>query len=332
MKITRILLITGVMLVSTQLNATVVENDQIMPPPGPYKSIMSNTPPAFVPYGSQQAQINPYQQSQATQAFNRFPVNNQPSHKPANQMPEWVLSKQQENKDKIEKMLQENEAKNKENEKRFKEYLVKAEALAKKRNEESKKWVSENNKKMKEYWQSQLDKFAKNQKLQIEKAKDLPDWMKNKMLEQQQQQLAVMKENPPMPMQMPMQNSRQNSGQNSMQHNQSSTGGFNNMQQSPPVNQMSSNRQFMQPQVLQPRVMQQQPMMNQPFNSGQQNMPGQFAQQPRQPQAPAMSQYRPQPYYNAPINRQFAPSPMQRPYPGAINGQPNTNPYNRYSR
>lgn len=324
MKITRILLITGVMSVGTQLNAA-VENDQIMPPPGPYKSIMSNTPPAFVPYGSQQAQINPYQQNQSSQAFNRFPANNQPSQNSANQMPEWALSKHQENKERIEKMLQENEVKNKENEKRFTEYLEKAEALAKKRNEESKKWVSENNRKMKEYWKSQLDKFAKNQKLQIEKAKDLPDWMKNKMLEQHEKQLAVMKENPPMPMQMPIHNSGQNSAQNTMQRNQSSTSGFNNMQQMPPVNQMPSNRQYRQP-----NVMQQRPVMNQPFNTGQQNMPGQFVQQPRQ--TPVMSQYRSQPYYNAPANRQFAPTPMQRPYPGGINAQPNTNPYNRYSR
>lgn len=324
MKTTRILLITGVMLVGTQLNAAAVENDQIMPPPGPYKSIMSNTPPAFVPYGSRQAQINPYQQNQVSPVFNRFPANNQVLQNPANQVPEWVLNKQQENKDRIEKMLQENEVKNKENEKRFTEYLEKAEALAKKRNEESKKWVSENNKKMKEYWQSQLDKFAKNQKLQIEKAKDLPDWIKSEMLEQQERQLAVMKDNPPMPMAM------HNAGQNSMQRNQPATSGFNNMRQMPPVNQMPSNRQHMQPQVIQSRVMQQRPVMNQPFNTGQQNMPGQFVQQPRQ--APVMPQYRSQPFYNAPANRQYAPAPMQRPYPGVINGQPNTNPYNRYSR
>ena len=330
MKVTKILSIAGVMLMSNQLNAAAVENNQIMPPPGPYKSIMTNTPPAFVPYGSQQAQINPYQQSQASQAFNRFPANNQPLHKPAKQMPEWVISKQQENKDRIEKMLQENEVKNKENEKRFKAYLEKAEALAKKRNEESKKWVSENNIKMKEYWQSELDKVAKNQKLQIEKAKDLPDWVKKNMLEQQQKQLAVMRENPPMPMQNFEQNSGNDFRQNSMQQNQPTRNTYNNRRQIPPVNQMPQNMQFRQPQAIQPRVIQQRPAINQPFNSGQQNMPRQFVQQPRQ--APAMPQYRSQPFYNAPANRQFAPAPMQRPYPGGINGQPGTNPYNRYSR
>ena len=61
MKVTnKILYITG-LLMSPQLSAATVENNQIMPPPGPYKSIMSNTPPVFVPYGSQQAQANPYQ-------------------------------------------------------------------------------------------------------------------------------------------------------------------------------------------------------------------------------------------------------------------------------
>ncbi|MCW9047584.1 MAG: hypothetical protein OQK46_05840 [Gammaproteobacteria bacterium] len=323
MKVTKILSITGVMLMSAQLNAAVVENNQIMPPPGPYKSIMSNTPPAFVPYGSQQAQNNPYQQNHASQAFNRFPANNQPLYQPAEQLPEWVKSKQQENKARIEKMLEENAARNKENEKRFTEYLEKAEALAKKRNEENKKWLAENNKKMKQFWQSELDKFAKNQKLQIEKAKDLPDWVKKNMLERQQKQLAVMKENPPMPM------------QDSMQHNPVSTNGFNNRQQLPPVNQMPSNMQFRQPPLMQQQQHQQQPSqqqpgMNQPFNSGQQNMPRQFMQQPYQ--APAMQHgYRPQPFYNAPANRQFAP-PVQGPYSGAVSGQPNINPYNRYSR
>ncbi|MCW8934214.1 MAG: hypothetical protein OQK98_05770 [Gammaproteobacteria bacterium] len=329
MKVTRILSITGVMLMSTQLNAAVVENNQIMPPPGPYKSIMSNTPPAFVPYGSQQAQNNPYQQNQASQAFNRFPANNQPLHKPAEQLPEWVVSKQQENKARIEKMLEENAARNKENEKRFTEYLEKAEALAKKRNEENKKWVAENNKKMKEFWQSELDKFAKNQKLQIEKAKDLPDWVKKNMLERQQKQLAVMKENPPMPMQMPSQNSRQNLRQNSMQRNPPSMNEFNNMQQSPPAHQMPSSMQFRQPPLMQ-QHQQQQPGMNQPFNSGQQNMPRQFMQQPRQA-PPMQQQYRSQPFYNTPENRQFVP-PVQGPYSGAVSGQPNINPYNRYSR
>jgi len=306
MKFNKILYISGLM-ISTQLIAATVENNQIMPPPGPYKSIMNNTPPAFVPYGSQQAQANPYQQGRTAQAFNRFPVTNQTFHKPANQPPEWVLNKQQENKEKIEKMLKENEEKNKENEKRFTEYLEKAEALSIKRNEESKKWMAENNKKMKEYWQSELDKFAKNQKLQIEKAKDLPEWVRKDMLEQQQRQLAVMKNNPPMPM------------QNSMQRGSQTTNGFNNMRQMP------INNRFQQGPVMQQR-----PVMNQDY-SVKPNMNRPFVQQPGQ--APVMPQQRTQSFYNAPnVNRQFAPVPRQQSYPGFINGQPNVNPYNRYPR
>ena len=241
-----------------------------------------------------------------SQSFNHYPVNNQALHQTAQQPPAWVLSKQQENKEIIEKMLKENEVRNKENEKRFTEYLEKAKALSIKRNEESKKWVAENNKRMKDYWQSELDKFAKNQKLQIEQAKDLPEWVKKNMLEQQQKQLAVMKENPPLP----------------MQRNSQPTNRFNNMRQVPP------NMRYTQPQVMQQR-----PAMNQAYPD-KPNMSSQFVQQPAQ--VPVMPQQRSQPLYNAPTNRQFAPAPRQQYYPGFINGQPNTNPYpqpyNRYSR
>ena len=325
MKFNKILYISG-LLMCTPLIATTVENNQIMPPPGPYKSIMNNTPPVFIPYGSQQAPANPYKHGASTQAFNRFPVQNQTLQKPAIQAPEWVLSKQQENKEKIEKMLKENEIRNKENEKRFREHLKKAEELSIKRNEESKKWIAENNKKMKEFWQSELDKFAKNQKLQIEKAKDLPEWVRKDMLQQQQKQLAVMKNNPPLPMNNTMQNSSQ------------SVNRFNNMRQISPVNQMppanqvpqvnqrpqidqraranmmQRNNQFIQPQVRPQRAMRSLPWPQHGKNSV-------------MPQQPA------QPFYNVPqTNRGFTPAPMQRPYPGNINGQSNVNPYNRYTR
>ena len=336
-------------LMSPQLIAATVENNQIMPPPGPYKSIMNNTPPVFVPYGSQQAHANPYQYGSSSQAFNRFPVQNQALQKPAKQPPEWVLSKQQENKEQIEKMLKENELRNKENEKRFTEYLKEAEELSIKRNEESKKWVAENNKKMKEFWQSELDKFAKKQKKQIEKAKDLPEWVRKEMLEQQEKQLAIMKNNPPIPM------------RNSMQNRSQSINRFNNMQQMPPVNpipqvnqnpqanQMQGNNRFIPSQPTQQR-----PIMNQPYTFNP-NMNRTFDQQPRpqtwqqpgrqpgqqpgqqplqqQGQNSVMPQQRPLPFYNAPqMNRRYAPVPTQRPYPGQINGQQNVNPYNRYTR
>ena len=303
MKTSKILSVTGLMLFSAQLYATVVENNQILPPPGPYKSIMSNTPPAFVPQGSQQAQRSPFQQNRMPQAFSRFPANNNPPvQAPAyQQQPEWLLSKQEENKEKIEAMLKENEQRNKENEKRFLEYLKKAESLASSRDEESKKWIEENNKKLKQYWQAELEKVSEMQRKQIEQAKNLPDWIKQKMLEQQKNQLTMMKNNPPNP-------------------------GFNHRRQQSGFRQPSQNN-FAPGQMQYRRAPVQQmqpgayraPMKN---NWSQSANRRPFVQRPYAAQAPSGNQV-----YKPPFNRQYAPAPLRQPQ-----WQPKVNPYNQYPR
>jgi len=303
MKTSKILSVTSLMLMSTQLFSAAVENDQIMPPPGPYKSIMSNTPPAFVPQGSQQAQPGPFQHNRMPQAFSRFPGNvSPPVQTPGyTQQPEWLLSKQEENKEKIEAMLKENEQRNKENEKRFVEYLKKAETLAASRSEESKKWIEKNNVKLKQYWQAELQKFSQMQRKQIEQAKDLPDWIKQKMLEQQKNQLAMMKNNPPNPDFRPQQ---QQSGFRPPSQNNFAPG------------QMQYRRAPVQ--QMQPRA----------YRAPQQNNWGQgatqrpFMQRSYSAQRPPASQT-----YKPSFNRQYAPAQLRQPQL-----QPNANPYNRYPR
>ncbi|RDH83736.1 MAG: hypothetical protein DIZ80_06235 [endosymbiont of Galathealinum brachiosum] len=314
MKVTKIFSIAGLMLISTQQNATVVESNQIMPPPGPYKSIMSNTPPAFVPFGSRQAQANPHQQNVMPQNFSRFPANVQHVPQQKAQQPEWVLKKQQENKGSIEKMLKENEQRNKENEKRFTEYLKKAETIAAKRNEDSKKWLTENNQKMKKYWEQEFEKFAENQKKQIEKAKDLPEWMKTSMLEQQAKQLEMMKKNPPVPNQNVAAQSNQFEGAPRQ----------NSMTQSMPMNRAPVTGQFNQQQnrmIMPPRQnMNPQQVYNR--NNFTNQAPRQMPQRFNQANQPLTN-----PGYGAPMNPQFGPAPMQQ-----FSRPPVFNPYNRYPR
>jgi len=193
-------LIASLMLVSTQQIAGVVENSQIMPPPGPYKSIMNNMPPAFVPYGSKQAQVNPLQQRQLQQPYNNFPADTHALYQPATQAPEWVLTQQKQTRDNIEKMLKENEKRNMENEKRYAEYLNKSEELAAQREIRNRKWLEENNKQMKKTWKNMLDEYSKYQKQQIMKAENIPQWVKDRMLKEHENQLSMMNSNPPMAM------------------------------------------------------------------------------------------------------------------------------------
>lgn len=304
MKTSKILSVTSLMLMSTQLFSAAVENDQIMPPPGPYKSIMSNTPPAFVPQGSQQAQPGPFQHNRMPQAFSRFPGNVNPPLQATGyaQQPEWLLSKQEENREKIQAMLKENEQRNKENEKRFVEYLKKAESLAESRSEESKKWIEKNNIKLKQYWQAELDKFSKMQRKQIEQAKGLPDWIKQKMLAQQKNQLTMMKNNPPNP---------------NFSAQQQQQSGFRSPSQ---INFAPANMQYRRAPVqqMQPRT----------YRAPQHNNWRQGAMQrpfiPHSYSAPLPSANQ---VYKPSFNRQYAPAQVHQPQ-----WQPNTNPYNRYTR
>jgi len=51
---------------------------------------------------------------------------------------------------------------------------------------------------MRQAWQSMLDQYAKNQQQQILNAKNLPEWVKARMLKQHEQQISMMNSNPPM--------------------------------------------------------------------------------------------------------------------------------------
>ena len=203
MKLIKLASLSGLMFLSAPVFSGVINNSQIMPPPGPYQSIMNNTPPAFVPYGSKQAQANPHNQNIMPQTFNHFPADTRSMIRPAIQPPEWVINKQQAVKENIENMLKENTERYKENQMRYAEHLKAAEANAKKREKENRKWIEENNKQMKQAWQNMLDQYAKNQQQQISNAKNIPEWMKARMLKQHQQQVSMMNANPPMAMYNP---------------------------------------------------------------------------------------------------------------------------------
>ncbi len=309
MKMVKVISIAGLILVSMQLKATVVESNQIMPPPGPYKSIMSNSPPIFVPFGSRQGKVNPYNynKSMMLQNFSNFPVNSGVLNES-----EWQ-GKQQENRDKIEKMFKDNESRNKENENDFSEYLKKIDALAMQRNEESKKWITENNKKMKKYWQDELSRFSENQKNEIEKIKELPDWIKNRMISQQQKQLEIMKKN-------------------------SVVAGYGVQgKAASPYNYTIKQPVFFneapkksEGRALQPNIMQKHPMMYKQQAIQRNNVSNQFYR----PMPQGMYQrgfqgnqlYR-APGFNMPLARQYPPVSVPM-----FMRQPNTNPYNQYSR
>jgi len=235
MKLLNIASLTSLILLNQPLFADVIENSQIMPPPGPYKSIMNNTPPAFVPYGSRQAQANPHYQNNAPQTFNQYPVEKQKAYAPSMQAPEWVLSRQQETRENIAKMLKEN----------------------KKRDEERKKWIEENNKQMQLTWENMLKEYSATQKQQIKQAENMPDWMKDRMLQQHEQQVAMMKNKPQM-------NMGSRSGMQAPVNNQ-----YNNLsrpqQTQDMINQRALNQPMMQPRVMQPN--QASPL----FNGAQQN-------------------------------------------------------------
>lgn len=316
MKVMNLTSLTGLMLISLQLNAGVVENNQIMPPPGPYQSVMGGAPPAFVPYGSQQAKTNPHQQNQMSQVFSQFPENTQIGPRPPVSPPEWVLNRQQENKDRIEKILKENEKMNRENEKRYKEYLKKAELQAENRDKSYRQWVEKNNRQLKKHWEMMLNQFSEKQKQAIEQAQNLPEWLKQRMLKQHEQQLAMMS------MQSPVNNAPGNNG-------------FNQMPPAPPAHGIPSNRGFSamnQKQMSFNMRGQNSPSMNPGFNRPF------FVQPPMPPQGPPQGQPQGTPQ-RQPGSRMF--NPGYAPHPGSgsaptparsFNGQRYPDPYNPYFR
>ncbi len=311
MKVINLTSLAGLMLINLQLNAGVIENNQIMPPPGPYQSIMGSAPPAFVPYGSQQAKTNPYQQNQVPPMFSQFPENTQTQYRPPVSAPEWVLNRQQENRDRIEKMLTENEKMNRENEKRYQEYLKKAELQAEKRDRDYRQWVEENNRQLKKHWEIMINQFSEKQKQAIEQARNLPEWLKQRMLKQHEQQLAMINMQSPVnsgftqrPPVSPVQaippdmhsGMHPNSGFSAMAQRQMN---FNVPGQHPP----SMNRGFNRPFSVQPPP----------------------AMQPQLPPGNKM------------FNPRYAPPPVFRSAPAPVppfrgQGQAYPNPYNRYFR
>jgi len=300
MKLIKLTSLTGLMIISVPVLSGVIDNSQIMPPPGPYQSIMNNTPPAFVPYGSKQAQANPHNQNVVPQAFNHFPADTRSMVRPSIQPPEWVLNQQKAVKESIENMLKENTERYKQNQMQYDEYIKKSEASAEQREKDNRKWIEENNKQMKQTWKNMLDQYAKNQKQQILDAKNLPEWMKDRMLKQHEQQVAMMNSNPPMAMHN---NQRQMATPPQMQRN------FN--QPAP-----AANQNYMRPQMrpdMQPNM---QPNMNQAqmFRPQQVPMPANRMQPPMQP--PARSFMQPSVQQGQPF--------MRQPYPVA--------PYNNYRR
>jgi len=300
--------LAGLMLVSLQQNAGVIENNQIMPPPGPYQSIMGSAPPAFVPYGSQQAKTNPYQQNQMPQIFSQFPANAQAVHRPAISPPEWVLNRQQENKDRMEEMLKQSEKINRENEKRYVEYLKKADLQAEKRDSEYRKWVAENNRQLKKHWQTMIEQFSEKQKRDIQQAQNLPEWIKKRMLKQHEQQLAMMNMQPPayngfsrIPPTPPVQATPWNRGFPAMDRKQMNSG-------APRQNSPQMNPGFNRPPFVQPPMQQRmQPPMQPPMQPGQKAFNRGYAAPPG-----------------------FGVNPTQTPPP--FKGQAYPNPYNRYLR
>jgi len=274
MKLLNIASLTSLMLISTQVSSEVTENSQIMPPPGPYQSIMNNTPPVFVPYGSRQARTNPHYQNIAPQAFNQYPADTQKAYAPSIQTPEWVLNRQQETRDNIEKMLKEH----------------------KKIDEERKKWIEENNKQMQATWENMLKEYSKIQKQQIKQAENMPDWVKENMLKQHDQQVAMMKFKPPV---NEDKRSLMQSPVNSQNKNQ-----YNNFRPSQQAQGMTNRPVFNQPMMP--------PRMSQPNQSAQW-----FNGVPQNPRN------------NMQNNRVNRPNAG----PNQINNiRPYANPYNQYPR
>lgn len=300
MKLIKLTAVSGLMVISSQVFCGVVDNSQIMPPPGPYQSIMSNTPPAFVPYGSLPQKSNPNNKNLMPQAFNHFPADTRAMMRPAVQPPEWVINQQKAVKENIEKMLKENTELFEKNQKQYEEYIKKSEERAEKYAQENTKRIEENNKKMKEAWKNMLDQYAKNQKQQIQDAKNIPEWLKERMLKQHEYQVSMMNANPPMNMnigerpmvqmpRMPRNNYQQNFNRNQQQqggYKPNPAGAINNpgfMQhpvqpgmrgypQHPPQAQIkapSNNMQFRRPLMPEQRfngqVMRGQPYRGQPF-------------------------------------------------------------------
>jgi len=200
MKLIKLVSLTGLVLTSSQLIAETIDNSQIMPPPGPYHSVVSNNAPTkIMSQAEQSAQMNSAN-SQMPQGCHGFHGSNQSMPDSTMHVPEWVLKQQQAVQNDIEKMLKENTKRYNENQKNYNEYLTEYKKLADKRENERRQWVDENNKKMMQSWKEMLDQYAKNQKQQIESAENMPEWMKQQMLKQHQQQLAMMNANPPVSM------------------------------------------------------------------------------------------------------------------------------------
>lgn len=242
MKLIKLVSLTGLVLTSSQLIAGENDNSQVMPPPGPYHSIVNNVPTDSMHQSRQQSpQVNPYNNSMP----HGLNAENKPMPATA-QVPEWVLKQQQMAKDDIEKMLKENTKRYNENEKKYAEYLKKYQELTEKRENERQQWMADNNKKMMQSWKEMLEQYTKNQKKQIEAAENMPEWMKQQMLKQHEQQLSMMNANPPINMNN-MQNRRQTmpNGRAMQAFPQSQMNPMmNRMDMSYPMMQQAPQRQF----------------------------------------------------------------------------------------
>lgn len=190
---------------------------------------------------------------------------------------------------------------------------------AKKRDAKNKQWIESNNQQMKKYWKESLNKFDKTQKKQIQQVKDMPDWMKERMLKQHEQQITMMNNFPPEINQQARANNMRNNWNNRPVPQQNrympvypnqnapmqTRPGFN---QRPPMGaQPVINQQYRSaPGANRPQNTQQfVPSINRPFNHS--------VQQPARPM----------------FNNQYAvPSAPVQPYRGQVYPRP----FNQYSR
>ncbi len=191
MKLIKLISLTSLLMTSAVSYAGMIDSSQMMPPPGPYQSMMNNAA------SNSQA---PASQNKMPQVYQHNSANNQYM---ARQTPDWAIKQQQMAKENYEKMNKKNAERYRDNENQYAEYLKKSEKLAAQREENRKKWIEQNNKQMMQAWKNMLDQYTKNQQQQIQAAKNMPEWMKERMLKQHEQQLAMMNDNPPM--QMPVQ-------------------------------------------------------------------------------------------------------------------------------
>ncbi len=201
MKLIKLISLTSLMMTSAASYAGMIDSSQMMPPPGPYQSMMSNASSTSMPTNSQTS-VQSIPQNQMPQSYQHNTTNNPYM---TVQTPEWIIKQQQMAKKNYEKINKENAERYRDNKNEYAVYLKKSEKLAEQREENRKKWIEQNNKQMMQAWQNMLDQYAKNQKQQIQLAENMPEWMKERMLKQHEQQLAMMKNNPPMPMSANMQ-------------------------------------------------------------------------------------------------------------------------------